>query len=95
MTRLTSKVIRETAKTVSGRPVIVVIAPCGGSQDEARIGFRLKGKRAQYVMLLSDCYRIAALNYANKEAQAKRAARKAGVPWRRARIEFVRQNTIN
>lgn len=92
-TLLTKPVSRETAKVVSGSPVILTIAPCG-SQSEARIGVRLKGSRAQYVVLLSDIYRLAALWHGQREAAAKRAARQAGIPWRRARLAFIRSNSI-
>lgn len=92
-TLLTKPVARETAKIVSGAPVILTIAPLG-SQSEARIGVRLKGTRTQYVVLLSDLYRLAALWHGQKEAAAKRAARKAGIPWRKARQAFLRENSI-
>lgn len=92
-TKLLSPISRETAKCYQSRPVIITIAPLG-SQDDARIGFRLKGKRTMYVSLLSDCYRRAALDYGHKLAIAKRAARKAGVPWARAKKQFVRENSI-
>jgi hypothetical protein len=92
-TKLTSPVARETAKTVRSRPVIITIAPAG-SQSEALIGLRLKGERTQYVVALSDLYRIAALWHGQKESAAKRAARKAGIPWATARRQFIRQNTI-
>ena len=62
MRTLTKPVSWETAKIVSGLPVILTIAPCG-SQAEARIGVRLKGERRAYVMLLSDVYRLAAFQH--------------------------------
>ena len=92
-TLLTKPVSRQTAKIVAGSPLILIIAPCG-SQAEARIGFRVKGSRKQYVMLVSDVYRYAAMQYGQKEAAAKRAARKAGIPWRKARQAFLRENSI-
>ena len=92
-TPLTKPVSRETAKLVGSLPVIVTIAPCG-AQSEARIGFRLKGERKQYVVLVSDLYRIAALWHGQKEAMARRAARKSGTPWRKAKKEFLRANQI-
>lgn len=94
MTRLDKQVVRETAKFVGDRAVIVTLAPCG-AQNEARIGLRLKGRRQQYVALLSDVYRMAALWHGQKEAAARRAARKSGVPWKRARLAFIRQNSID
>lgn len=93
MTKLDKPVSRESAKRVSNRPIIVTLAPCG-SQDEARIGLRLKGRRVQYVVLLSDIFRNAALNHGRKEALAKRAARKAGESWKYARRRFIAENSI-
>jgi hypothetical protein len=65
-----------------------------GSQNEALIGLRLKGKRVQYVVALSDVYRVAALWHGQKESCAKRAARKAGVSWRVAKRQFNRENSL-
>lgn len=93
MTKLIKPVSRETSKLCGKRAVIVTLAPCGG-QSEARIGFRLKGERTQYVCLVSDLYRLAALWHGQKEAAAKRAARKAGIPWRQAKRHFVTANSI-
>lgn len=93
MTPLTKPVSRETAKRIGTRSVIVTIAPAG-SQEEALIGLRLKGKRTQYTIAVSDVYRWAALQYGQKEARAKREARRDGVPWRKARKLFNEQNRI-
>lgn len=93
MTALTKAISRETSKTVNGKNVIITIAPLG-SQSEARIGLRLKGKRTQYVCLLSDIYRLAALWHGQKESNARRAARKAGVPWKRAKKIFIAENSL-
>ena len=93
MTLLTKTVSRETAKRIQSRNVIVSLSPCG-AQEEARVGFRLKGKRTQYVLALSDLYRWAAEQYGNKERAAKRAARKSGVAWRYAKRAFIRENSI-
>ena len=93
MTTLTKPVTRETAKLVSGRAVILTLAPCG-AQSEARIGLRLKGKRCQYVVALSDVYRMAALWHGQKLAEAKRHARRQGTPWRTAKKQFDRENRI-
>ncbi len=93
MTKLTKPIERETLKTYGSRCVIVTLAPAG-SQCEALIGLRLKGKRTQYVCALSDIYRCAALWHGQKEAVAKREARKHGIPWRTARKQFLKQNTI-
>jgi len=56
MTKLTKPVARETGKFYEARAVIVTLAPAG-SQNEALVGLRLKGRRAQYVCALSDIYR--------------------------------------
>lgn len=93
MTKLLKPVHRETAKVTRGRALIVTIAPCG-SQSEARIGFRCKGERLQYVARVSDLYQMAALWHGQREAAAKRAARKDGIPWRRARLAFIKANSI-
>jgi hypothetical protein len=87
MTKLEKPVTRETAKRIGSRAVLITIAPAG-SQSEALIGLRLKGKRTRYVVALSDLYRMAALWHGQKLAQAKRDARKAGIPWRSARRAF-------
>lgn len=92
-TKLTSNVSRETAKVFNHRPVIITIAPAG-SQSEALIGLRLKGKRTQYVCALSDVYRMAALWHGNKEAKAKREARKMGIAWKTAKKDFVKANSL-
>lgn len=92
-TLLTKPVSRLTAKIIRQRAVILTIAPCG-AQDEARIGVRLKGERTQYVVNLSDLYRVAALWHGQKESAAKREARRAGIPWRRARVAFMKLNSI-
>lgn len=92
-TPLSKPVSRETAKQYGGRPVILTIAPAG-SQAEALIGLRLKGKRMQYTVAVSDVYRWAALMHGQKEARAKREARLAGIPWRTARKAFLASNSI-
>ena len=93
MTKLTKPVSRETAKTYGIRTVIVTLAPAG-SQNEALIGLRLKGTRTQYVVALSDVYRMAALWHGQKEAKARKDARRAGVRWSRAKREFIRSCSI-
>lgn len=92
-TKLSKPISRESAKSIQGRPVIVTLAPAG-SQSEALIGLRLKGKRTQYVVALSDVYRNAALQYGLKEKAAKKAARKAGISWRSAKHQFIKANSI-
>jgi hypothetical protein len=93
MTKLTKPVARETSKTYHARNVIITLAPAG-SQSEALIGLRLKGTRTQYVCALSDIYRLAALWHGQKEAAARRAARKNGVPWREAKKHFIAANSL-
>lgn len=93
MTKLFKPVSRETAKSYGGLPLIITLAPLGG-QDEARIGFRLKGRRTQYVCRVSDLYRIAALWHGQKEGAAKRQARKEGESWRFAKRKFIAENSI-
>lgn len=93
VTKLSKPVSRETNKHYGKHPVIVTLAPAG-SQNEALIGLRLKGKRTQLVVALSDVYRVAALWYGQKETTAKRAARKSGIPWRTARKTFIAANSI-
>ena len=92
-TKLLKPVTRESAKFIGKRPILLTIAPCG-AQSEARIGVRLKGKRTGYVVTLSDLYRIAALWHGQKEAAAKRAARKSGESWKYARRRFIAENSI-
>lgn len=92
-TKLSKPVSRETAKRYGSQPVIVTLAPAG-SQDEALIGLRLKGKRTQYVCAVSDVYRMAALWHGQKVAKAKRDARKSGTSWRIAKRLFQEKNKI-
>ena len=93
MTALTKPVSRQTAKLIGSLPVIVTIAPCGSQQD-ARVAMRLKGRRTQYVCLLSDLYRIAAMWHGQKLAEVKKQARRHGIAWRIAKKQFDRQNRI-
>ena len=94
MTKLTKPIARETAKLYGSTPVIVTLAPAG-SQSEALIGLRLKGRRTQFVCALSDVYRMAALWHGQKEAAARRAARKEGVPWKQAKKKFNAANSLS
>lgn len=93
MTPLNKPVSRITAKMIGSLPVIVTLAPAG-SQSEALIGLRLKGQKTQYVCRLSDIYRMAALWHGQREAAAKRAARKNGIPWKQAKKQFKQENSI-
>lgn len=92
-TELTKNVSRKTAKIISGRAVIVTLCPLG-IQSDARIGVRLAGLRTQYTVLLSDLYRVAAFWHSQKEAAAKRAAKKAGEKWKYAKKKFQAENSI-
>jgi hypothetical protein len=93
VTNLTRPVHRLTRKLDRNKPIIVTLAPCG-SQDEALIGLRRKGERTQYVVTVSDVYRWAALTHGNKERIAKAKARKEGTPWKRAKKQFNKANSI-
>lgn len=92
-TLLTKPVTRETARLERSRAVIITIAPAG-SQNESLIGLRLKGKRTQYVVAVSDIYRCAALWHGQKIAKAKKEARQQGIPWRTAKKDFDKQNRV-
>jgi hypothetical protein len=94
MTTLDKPVTRKTAKYIGKRAILLTIAPAG-SQPEALIGVRLQGTRTQYVVALSDIYRIAAMWHGQKEAKAKKEARKMGIPWKQAKKQFDRQNRIS
>ena len=93
MTKLTKPVSRETNKSIGKRPVIVTLAPAG-SQNEALIGLRLKGRRTKYVCALSAVYTMAALWHGQKEAAARKKARKEGVPWKQAKRQFTAANSL-
>jgi len=93
MTRLNKHVHRVSNHMVKGKPVVVTIAP-GSEKRHDVIAVRLLGERTQYLVTLADIYRWGALAYANKEKAAKTAARKAGIPWRTAKKQFVRDNSI-
>jgi hypothetical protein len=93
MTHLTKPVSRITANKYAGRPIVVTIGPCGG-QSESLIEFRLQGTRTAYSLKLSDAFRMAALWHGQAEAKAKRDARRAGVPWRKAKRAFAESRRI-
>lgn len=90
---LVKPITRETPNVYQRRAIIFTAAPLPG-QNQTVIALRLKGSKTQYIRSLSDIYRDAALQFARKESLAKKAARKAGVPWRVARKQFVRENTL-
>lgn len=93
LTKLNKPVSRETNFIYQKRNVVLTIAPAG-AQKEALIGLHLKGRRTQYVGAVSNLFRLLAMWHGQKEAAAKRAARKAGVSWRRAKKEFLAANSI-
>lgn len=93
MTKLTKAISRETTRQIGRRPIILTVAP-SGSENEALLGLRLKGKRTQYVCALSDVYRMAALWHGQKEARARREARKNGVRWKIAKRDFAKSNRL-
>lgn len=93
MTSLTSPIRRLTKAKYGKRQLVVVLAPAGTTAD-ALIAFRPQGQRTQYVTAVSTLFRLAVLWHGNKEAIARRAARKAGIPWRVAKKQFIRDNTI-
>lgn len=88
MTLLSKPVVRLTRKTYGRRPVVIKMAPVG-TENEVLIVLRLLGERTQYVVALSDLYRIAAMWHGQKEAAAKRKARREGVSWRIAKKHFL------
>jgi hypothetical protein len=93
MTRLTAPIRRLTKAKYGKRQIVVVLAPAGTSND-ALIAFRPQGQRTQYLTSVSTMFRLAALWHGNKESIARRAARKAGIPWRIAKKQFAADNTI-
>lgn len=93
MTSLTKPLHRLCNKTVSGKRIVFTLAPGSDHRDDL-IGLRLIGERTQYVTTVADIYRMAALWHGQKEAMARRAARKSGTPWRKAKKEFLRANQI-
>lgn len=92
-TPLTKPVHRVSNKKVSGKNIVITLGPGTGKRDDL-IGVRLLGERTQYVVTISDLYRVAAMWHGQKEAIAKRAARKSGIPWSRAKKDFIKNNTI-
>lgn len=90
---LTKPLHRETRNRYRGKPVMLTVAPAAG-RPETLLGVRLKGERTQYIVALSDVYRWAALAYGSAMARAKREARKAGIPWAKAKRDFNRKHRI-
>lgn len=93
MTRLTKPISRLTAKESKGRQVVVTLAPLQNERD-ALIGLRLLGTRQEYVIPVSAVWVHAALRHGQREAAARKAARKHQIPWRKARLQFIKENSI-
>jgi hypothetical protein len=94
MTKLNCKLSREMVKArAKARPIILTLSPGTDSRDDL-LGMRLKGTRTTYIGRVLDLYRMLALWHANKIMAAKRQARRNGVPWRVARVNFQRQNSL-
>lgn len=93
MTKLNKRLFRETNKSVGRVPVVLGLKP-GTDKREDLVGLKLKGTRTWYVATVSDLYRVLALWHGQKESNARRVARKEGVPWRRARKQFAALNCI-
>jgi len=93
MIQLHKPVSRVTTKPFGHykRPIVITLVPGTDTRDEL-IAMRLKGTRELFLGRVADLYRMMALWHANKVAAAKRAARKEGIPWRRPKREFQRQN---
>lgn len=88
MTRLEKEISRQTQKEVRGKPIVITLIP-GTDKREPMIALRLKGERLEYRGTLSDLYRVLALWHGNAERNARREAKKNGVPWRTARKQFL------
>lgn len=93
MTPLTKKVTRLSNHRVQGRRIVVSIVP-GTEKRHDMVGLRQHGKQTQYLVPVADIYRWGALIYANRMKAAKSVARKAGIPWRTAKKQFVRDNQV-
>lgn len=96
MTTLLKPVSRVTARNFKHykRPLAITLIPGTETRDDL-IAFRLKGTRAAIPARVVDLYTMAALWYGQKMATAKRQARKDGVPWAKARKQFLRDNKIS
>lgn len=96
MTPLHKPITRSTIKPFAHyrRQIVITLIPGSDSRDEL-IGFRLKGTRETMLARVADLYRMAALWHGQKKAAAKRAARKAGIPWNQARKQFAKENRIS
>jgi hypothetical protein len=95
MVKLSRPVSRSTVKAFAHykRPIVVTLVPGTDERDDL-ITTRLKGTREKYVARIADVHRLMALWHASKVSAAKRAARKDGIPWARAKREFQRQNAV-
>lgn len=89
MTRLTKPIARVLTKDHGHykKPIVITLLPGTDTRDDL-VAMHLKGSRCKYVGRVDDLFRVLALWHASKVANAKRAARKAGIPWRQARKEI-------
>lgn len=93
MTSLTKKLSRLSNHRVQGRRVVVSLVP-GTEKRHDLVAVRQHGRQTQYLVPVADIYRWGALIYANRVRAAKAEARRAGVPWFKAKKQFVRDNRI-
>lgn len=96
MITLHKPVTRITARNFKHyrRPLAITLIPGSDSRDEM-ISFRLKGTREYIPARVADLYTMAALWHGQKMANAKRKARKDGIPWRIARKTFLRNQQLS
>lgn len=93
MTHLTKKFSRLSNHRVQGRRIVVSLVP-GTEKRHDLVALRQLGRQTQYLVPVADIYRWGALIYANKEKAARSEARRNGVPWRKAKQQFKRDNTV-
>lgn len=73
--------------------IVITLIPGHGVRDDM-IAMRLKGTRCPMLARVADVYRVIALWHGNKERIAKAKARKEGIPWRKAKRDFIKSNSI-
>lgn len=93
MTSLTKKISRLSNHRVQGRRIVVSLVP-GTEKRHDLIALRQHGRRTQYLVPIADIYRMGAFIYGRLYSNAKREARRNGVPWRTAKKQFVRDHTV-
>lgn len=89
MTPLTYVVERVTPGDFASHRAPLAVALVPRPDNNPLLVMRLKGRRTGLVVTLADVYRVAALWHGQKEKRARCEARKNGVPWRRARKQFL------